>query len=153
MKDLSLHVLDIAENSIAAGATAVEIVVSEDAAADELVVMVRDNGGGMDPETARAASDPFFTTKQDKKVGLGLALFAQSCREAGGSLTVESSPQAGTAVKASLRLSHPDRKPLGDMERTVWLLQASHPEVEFSFRRVPERQQHARDPRATGVKR
>jgi signal transduction histidine kinase len=133
MQDLALHILDLADNSLAAGATRIAVRVVEYPAEDCLMVEISDNGRGMDRETLARALDPFFTTKPDRTVGLGLALFAQAARESGGRLEVESSPERGTTLRAVFGLRHPDRKPLGDMKQTMDLLAAAHPGVAFDF--------------------
>ena len=133
MQDLALHILDLADNSLRAGATRIRVRVVEDPAADRLVVEISDNGRGMPPEVLARALDPFFTTKPGKPVGLGLALFAQAARESGGRLEVDSSRQRGTTLRAVFGLRHPDRKPLGDLRGTIDLLKQAHPQVAFDF--------------------
>lgn len=134
MEEIALHIMDLVENSIHARATRIEIELEEDRAADRLVVSIRDDGCGMDDPTCRQAADAFFTTREGKRVGLGLALFAQAAEESGGGLAIESRPGRGTCVRATFGLSHPDRKPLGDVERTVELLRAVHPQIDFVYR-------------------
>jgi hypothetical protein len=140
MEDLALHILDIARNGAEAGATRIEIRVEEDAASDTLRIIVTDNGRGMDAETAGRAIDPFFTTRRTRVVGLGLPLLRQSAEAAGGRLTVTSQPGAGTQVEAVFGLSNVDRAPLGDVETTVLVLLASHPDVDLDWthRRGPQ---------------
>ncbi|MBN2493753.1 MAG: ATP-binding protein [Deltaproteobacteria bacterium] len=133
MEDLSLHLLDLAENSIRSQATRIEISLVEEMERDLLTVRVKDNGKGMDLDAAGRAVDPFFSTKPGKKVGLGLALLAQAAREAEGALEVVSKPGQGTEVKATFRHSHPDRKPLGDIAATIEVLVAGNPEIDFVF--------------------
>jgi hypothetical protein len=133
MEDLALHILDIARNAVEAGATRVEIRVDEDAAANELRIVVSDNGRGMDAATAGHAVDPFFTTRQTRAVGLGLPLLRQAAEAAGGSLAMESAPGHGTRVAATFELGHLDRAPLGDAETTVLVLLAAHPDIEFDW--------------------
>jgi anti-sigma regulatory factor (Ser/Thr protein kinase) len=134
MEDLSLHILDVARNAVEAGATRVEIAVEEDLAADRLLVEIRDNGRGMEPEMAARATDPFFTTRTTRRVGLGLSLLAAAARAAGGELTIESAPGRGTRVRATFAHGHVDRAPLGDIETTVMVLAAGSPEVDLVFR-------------------
>jgi signal transduction histidine kinase len=133
MQDLALHILDLVDNSLRAGATRIAVRVVEEPAADRLVVEISDNGRGMNRRSLERALDPFFTTKPGKPVGLGLALFAQAARESGGRLQVDSAPGRGTTLRAEFGLSHPDRKPLGNVEETVSLLAEAHPEVSFDF--------------------
>ena len=115
MRELSLHILDLARNSIEAGASELTIEVTELPAEDLLLVVVRDNGRGMDEETRRRATDAFFTSRTTRRQGLGLALFRAMCERCEGSMELESAPGLGTTVRAQVRLSHLDRPPLGDM--------------------------------------
>ena len=133
MEDLSLHILDIAENSIMASAGKIEIKIDEDDAADLLTLEISDNGRGMDEQTLKNALDPFFTTRTTRRVGLGLSLLAQAARESGGKMDVSSRPNEGTRVRATFRLSHPDCKPMGDLAETIQTLVLSHPEINFVF--------------------
>lgn len=133
MDDLSLHILDIAENAVAAGATRLTITIKEDAAADLLLLRVSDNGRGMSLEERRRALDPFFSTK-GKKTGLGLPLLAQTAAACGGRLVIKSVPNKGTTVEAGFRLGHVDRPPLTKMTETIVTLVFGHPEVELRYR-------------------
>jgi hypothetical protein len=133
MQDLSLHILDVAENGVTAGATLVRITVVEDLAADRLTVEISDNGPGMDPEFAAKVLDPFVTTRTTRKVGLGLSLFQQAARAAEGDLEIDSAPGAGTTVKVFMRRSHIDRKPMGNLAETFVTLIQGNPDVDFAF--------------------
>jgi len=117
--DLSLHILDIGENSIAAGATKVKIRINEDIKANKLVLEIEDNGKGMDEETRQKVLDPFYTTKKDGQVGLGIPMLAHSAREAAGNLSIKSQIGKGTVITAQFVYDHIDRKPLGDIADTV----------------------------------
>lgn len=134
MEDLSLHILDLVENSLRSQARSIEISLVEDREQDLLTLEIRDDGNGMAPEDCARAADPFFTTKPGSKVGLGLALLEQAAREAEGDFHVSSLPGAGTTVTASFRGSHPDRRPLGDLSATLETLVTAHPEVDFIYR-------------------
>jgi len=136
MEDLSLHILDIVENSIRAKAKNIEIKLTQNETQDTLLLEVADDGEGMDEEAVMRSRDPFFTTKAGKKVGLGLSFLAQSAEEADGTLEIESAKGRGTKVTATFRLSHIDRKPLGNFEETLKCLKATHPEVNFRFEYV-----------------
>jgi signal transduction histidine kinase len=136
MEDLSLHILDIVENSLRANARNIEVRLIEDQKKDKLVLEVTDDGEGMDEETLRQSVNPFFTTKEGKKIGLGLPFLAQSAEEAGGKLEVDSARGRGTRVVATFRLSHIDRKPLGNLEQTLRCLKATHPDVNLRFEHV-----------------
>lgn len=133
MEELSLHILDIVENSIAAGARAVRIRVREDRLADILAIEIADNGRGMSEAVREQAADPFFTTRTTRRVGLGLPLFEQAARAAGGEFKLESRAGAGTTVTGVFQHRHVDRQPLGDVAGTLLSLAAGHPEVEFSY--------------------
>jgi hypothetical protein len=133
MEDLSLHILDIAENATAAGAKLVEIIIAQDTEGDRLQIVIRDNGRGMDREMLEKAGDPFFTTRTTRRVGLGLSLLQQATREAGGEFFIRSKPGEGTEVRASFQTSHIDRKPLGDMGSTLVSLILGNPDVDFVY--------------------
>jgi len=133
VEDISLHILDVVENSICSMAKLIEISLVEDQEQDMLMLEIRDDGKGMDPENCARSSDPFFTTKSGRRIGLGLALLAQAAREAGGDFHVSSLPDAGTTVTATFRCSHPDRKPLGDISATLETLVTAYPEVDFVY--------------------
>jgi signal transduction histidine kinase len=133
VQDLSLHVLDIIENSIRAAAQRVDVTVREDVPADALHLIIADDGAGMDDETRSHCFDPFFTTKDGRRIGLGLSLLAQAAQATAGGVEIQSSPEGGTRIEAVFGLTHPDLKPLGDMQRTIDLLRMAHPEIEFSY--------------------
>jgi anti-sigma regulatory factor (Ser/Thr protein kinase) len=133
MEDLSLHVLDIAENAIAAGATRITVTIEEDESRDLLTIRVDDDGSGMDEEDLRRTPDPFFTTK-GKRTGLGLPLLAQAAEQCEGHLTVSSVPGKGTKVVALFRHRHIDRPPLTNMAGTLAVLVLGHPEIVFRYR-------------------
>lgn len=119
MDDLSLHILDIIENSVAAGATHIKIRIDEDIADNVLTIKIEDNGRGMDKVTLDKALDPFYTTKKTRRVGLGLSMLAQATQESEGSFDIKSQPGKGTRVTAKFAYDHIDRKPLGNMAETI----------------------------------
>ncbi len=133
MEDLALHVLDIAQNSIEAGATEIGIDLEEEPAADRLVIKVQDNGPGMDRDTLSRIMDPFFTTRTTRRVGMGIPLLAEAARAAGGRLGIESSPGKGSRICAEFRYHHIDRAPVGDIETTLMVLLAGHPDLVIRF--------------------
>jgi hypothetical protein len=133
MQDLSLHILDVVENSIEAQATLVEIRMEESRSQDLLTLEIIDNGWGMDEKMVRKAVDPFVTTKKTRRVGLGLPLLAEAARATNGRLDLRSQPGKGTWVRASFQLSHIDLKPLGDIAQTLITLVLGHPEVDFVY--------------------
>ncbi|MHC4743363.1 MAG: ATP-binding protein [Planctomycetota bacterium] len=132
MEDLSLHILDIVENSIAASAKKIEIKINEDQDKDLLTIEVSDDGNGMDEQTLKKALDPFFTTRTTRRVGLGLSLLAQAAGDSDGTFDLISQPGKGTTVRATFRLSHPDCKPMGNVEETLRVL-ATTPGVDFVY--------------------
>jgi signal transduction histidine kinase len=140
MEDLSLHILDIVENAISADAGEIRIVIDEDTAEDRLSLEVADDGRGMDAEMREKALDPFFTSRTTRRVGLGLPMLAQSARESGGVLELDSAPGRGTTVRAVFQLNHPDRKPLGDIAATLSTIVAGRRDLEllFEYRRNGE---------------
>ncbi len=133
MEDLSLHILDIAENAIRAEAETIKIEIMEDEGEDQLTICIEDDGKGMDEETVNRVLDPFFTTKSGKRVGLGLALLSQAAQETGGNLKINSEIGIGTKVKAIFQLSHPDMKPMGDILQTMATLITSDPSIRFIY--------------------
>ncbi len=133
MEDLSLHILDIAENAVAAGATRLLISVNENTKRDILTFRVTDNGRGMSREERARALDPFFTTKR-KRTGLGLPLLAQTAGLCGGRVVIGSVPKKGTKVTARFRWGHIDRPPLTKMTETVALLVLGHTEIDVRYR-------------------
>ena len=138
MEDLSLHILDIAENAIAAGATRVSIAVNENEKRDILAFRVTDNGRGMSREEKERALDPFFTTKR-KRTGLGLPLLAQTAEVCGGRVIIESVPRKGTRITARFRFGHIDRPPLSKMAETMMVLFFGHAEVAFRYQHTRNR--------------
>lgn len=133
MEDLSLHILDIVENSIQAKAKRVEIKIIEELEKDVLLIEIKDNGQGMNKDVVKKSLDPFFTTKDVHKVGLGLPLLAQATREAEGKFAIDSQPDKGTKIMATFKYSHIDRKPLGKMEKTIMTLIMANPEIDFLY--------------------
>jgi len=119
MRELSLHILDALENSLEAGATAVELIVEEDTAADRLAITIQDNGRGMTEAQLDRVFDPFFTTRRTRHVGLGIPLFKAAAERCAGSLTITSRPGEGATLRATFQHSHIDRAPLGDIKGTL----------------------------------
>lgn len=119
MRELSLHILDALENSLEAGATYIELIIEEDRLTDRLVITIQDNGRGMSKAQLDRISDPFFTTRTTRHVGLGIPLFKAAAEHCNGSLTVTSRPGKGTRLQATFQHSHIDRAPLGDIVGTL----------------------------------
>jgi hypothetical protein len=133
MKEISLHILDIVQNSIHAGASVIKIYISENNSQNLFEVKITDNGAGMDKETLNQITDPFFTTG-NKKTGLGIPLLKQHTEATGGKLIIESEKGKGTIVDALFINDHMDRQPLGDIASTITGLVRTCPDIEFIYR-------------------
>lgn len=133
MKELSLNILDVAENSVKAGATLTEILIVENG--DKLTLTIKDDGCGMDEETVKAVTDPFYTTRTTRKVGLGIPLLKLAAEQTEGKFSVESSvgENHGTTVTAEFNKRHIDFTPLGDVTASVTTLIQGHPDTDFYF--------------------
>lgn len=151
MKDLSLHILDLAQNSITAGASLVEITILEDIKSDKLTITIKDNGRGMDKELLERVKDPFVTTRTTRKVGLGIPLMAAACSRCEGELTIESEKNIGTKLTAIFKHSHIDRAPMGNIAETmVSLILSGSGEtaiVEFVYRHIFNKSEFCLDTR------
>jgi len=133
MEDLSLHILDIVENSIRAEAGRIEIEIREDTRENIFLLRISDNGKGMDKDMLGRVNDPFFTTKTCRSVGLGIPLLAQAARECNGNLTIDTREGEGSTITAVFQHDHIDRKPLGSIEQTMAVLIAANPDIDFVF--------------------
>ena len=147
MRELSLNVLDIAQNSISAGALLVEIEVIEDSVNHELLIGIYDDGKGMTPEQLESVRDPFFTTRTTRKVGMGIPLFKFAAEMTGGRLEMESEVGVGTKVRAYFRTDHLDFTPIGDMTSTVITLVTMNLHMDFIYRRKLNSDEFAVDTR------
>ncbi len=134
MEELSLHIMDVLQNSLAAGARNVELEIEEDVERDRLVIRVKDDGKGMSPEELKRVQDPFYTTKRSIGVGLGIPMFKWVAEHCGGSFRMESEQGKGTMLEAVMRLSHIDRPPMGDLVDTLLGMVVSSPQVRFVIR-------------------
>ena len=138
MKELSLNILDIAKNSVKAGASLIEILLTE--TNEKLTICIKDNGCGMTAQTVKNVTNPFYTTRTTRKVGMGLPLFKLEAEMTGGSLSVESYHQDeypdthGTVVTADFYKSHIDFIPLGDIVASIVTLIQGSPEIDFLFK-------------------
>ena len=133
MHELSLHILDIVENSTGAGADAITVRVEEDSLRDEMRICIEDNGRGMDAGMLARIRDPFVTTRTTRKVGLGLPLMDMTTRMCDGNLRIESALGVGTTVSATWRLSHMDRPPLGNVAATLKSILVMNPDIYFRY--------------------
>lgn len=133
MQELSLNVLDIAQNSVKAKATLIEIGVCENTEKDTMVITVKDNGCGMTDEQIKSVTDPFYTTRTTRRVGLGVPFFKMAAEMTGGSFNISSQVGKGTQVTAVFGLSHIDRMPLGDINATICSLIQCNPDIDFVY--------------------
>ncbi len=133
MRELSLNVMDVAQNSVRAQATLVRISVTESDRSDRLVIEIADDGCGMTEEQVNQVIDPFFTTRTTRKVGLGVPLFKLSAEQTGGSFSIRSKVGEGTVTTASYVKSSVDMTPLGDINSTVKILIQCNPDIDFLF--------------------
>jgi len=132
MKEVSLHLLDVAQNSVTAGAKRIDLTLEEDDTGC-CRLTIADDGCGMSPEFLAQVTDPFTTTRTTRKVGLGLPLLRMTAEQTGGALTIESQVGKGTTVRALFHTDHIDCPPLGDLSGTVALLIQGAPDVEWTW--------------------
>ncbi len=133
MRELSLNVMDIAQNSIRAEATLTTIRIDESEKDDTLAITIEDNGFGMSEEQVRSVIDPFFTTRTTRKVGLGVPLFKMEAEMTGGSFRIDSKLGEGTSLTAVFKPSHVDMIPLGDIGSVIHLLITCNPDIDFLY--------------------
>jgi len=138
MKEISLNILDVAENSVKAGATLTQILLTE---RDQVLTLeIVDDGCGMSEEVVRSVVDPFYTTRTTRKVGMGVPLLKLACEQTGGELKIESVTEEadpenhGTHVTATFHMDHIDFTPLGDVPSSILTLIQGHPDTDFLFR-------------------
>ena len=134
MREIALHLLDVAENSVAAGAKQIEILIDEDLRHDRLSIVVQDDGQGMDEEILIHVCDPFVTSRTTRRVGFGIPLFKAAAEACNGHLKITSAVGQGTRLKAEFQRSHIDRMPLGDLAGTILQLVVVHPQIHWLFR-------------------
>lgn len=138
MKDLSMHILDIAQNSITADAKKIEVEITENVKSDIYRIVISDDGKGMTAGFAEKVTDPYVTSRTTRKVGLGIPLLKQNAERTGGCFEIRSEVGKGTVVKAEFSLSNLDRPPLGDIAGTIVLLAAANLKIHFIYRHVTE---------------
>ncbi len=136
MKEICENIIDIVNNSIRAEATHIKIEIQENAEADALSLAITDNGSGMDRVTLNRIADPFYTTKQGKKTGMGTSLLKYHAELTGGHFFISSESGKGTKVIAEFGLTHVDRQPLGDITGTLLLFLTGHPDIQFTYRHI-----------------
>lgn len=133
MKDFSMHLLDIVQNSLRAGASRIEIVLEENTAKNQFSFSVTDNGCGMDEELLSSVRDPFRTSRTTRRVGLGIPMLSQTATLCKGNLEIKSAPKQGTMIQAVMELNHIDRPPLGDLAEAVYILITTNPKIRFRY--------------------
>lgn len=133
MKELTLHLLDIVENSISAKAKNIFIKVEENLITDRLILLIKDDGIGMDADTVRKIVDPFVTSRTTRKVGLGIPLLKAAAEACNGEFSIQSEKGKGTTVQVEFQHSHIDRMPLGDLTGTLMTLVVGSPEIHWVF--------------------
>lgn len=136
MQDLSLHLLDIVENSIRAQATQITIELNESVQNNTISLIVADNGKGMNKEMLSKVKDPFVTSRTTRRVGLGVSLLHQNCLNAGGELRIQSEEGKGTKLEAFMQYNHVDRLPLGDLTTSVIMLIQANPKINFIYKHI-----------------
>ncbi len=147
MQELSMHILDIVENSTRADARLVEICITEDRMNDLLTIEINDDGAGMDRETLAKVLDPFYSTKRVRRIGLGIPLLAYAARTAGGDFHIDSKRGLGTRVRVRFRHSHIDRQPIGNMAETMVTLIAGNPATDFIYNHANDHRKFSVDTR------
>jgi hypothetical protein len=133
MREVALHILDICQNSVTAKADFIHIGIDINEDMDLMVIIIKDNGCGMNRDLLKRVTSPFTTTRTTRKVGLGIPLFKAGCEATGGSFLITSAVNIGTTVRAEYHLSHIDRPPLGELAETLHLLFTGSPEINFVF--------------------
>ena len=136
MKDLSMHIMDIVQNSLSAKATMITIEIIENMDEDSYIINIKDDGIGMSRDFVSTVTDPYVTTRTTRKIGLGIPLLKQNAERTGGQFTIDSEEGKGTKVKAEFIFMHPDRLPIGDIAGTVVLLCAANPNVTIHYHHV-----------------
>ena len=145
MNDLSLHIIDIIQNSLSAGATFIGLTVDENLKEDKITIIIEDNGKGMTQEQVSKLTDPFFTSRTTRRVGMGIPLFKQSANQGGGDLMVHSKPGEGTIVTAWFQNSNIDMPPLGDVANAFILMLSANPEHYFVLKYIFNSQEYVFD--------
>jgi hypothetical protein len=147
LRELSLHILDIAENGITAGADCIYILVNENRKEDLLTIAIADNGSGMPAEKFKNPTDPFITSRTTRRVGMGLSLLAAAAQRCDGRLEIETEAGRGTRVTATFRYNHIDRAPVGDMAATITTLIMGNPKIDFVYRHIIDAEEFTLDTR------
>lgn len=134
MRELSLNILDVAQNSITAGASLITVEVTENTVDKTMLIGIYDNGKGMSEEQVKSVIDPFYTTRTTRKVGMGIPLFKMAAEQTGGGLEIESETGVGTSVRATFKTDSVDFTPLGDIASTVQMLITMNTDRDFVYK-------------------
>ncbi len=140
MREISLHILDVVQNSIEAEATKIEIILEENILTDTISFVVSDNGKGISKDFLDKVFDPFVTSRKTRNVGLGLSLLKENWERCDGFVNLESELGKGTCLKATFRLSHIDRPPIGNIKDTLLTIVLAHWEIDFKYKHIVEDQ-------------
>lgn len=133
MQEISLHILDIVQNSIEAEATFTKLEIIEDTVKDILFIRLTDNGKGMDKKKSQLVLSPFVTTRTTRRVGLGLPLLNMNAQNCNGYLNIDSEPNKGTIVEVMFKHSHIDRPPMGNLVETIQAILIGSPDLDFCY--------------------
>jgi hypothetical protein len=136
MKEISLHIMDISENGIGAGADTIRIILDENRLDNRLILTIADNGRGIPPEILKKVTDPFYTSRTTRRVGLGLSLLKAAAERCNGTFKVASTLGEGSEVSASFEYGHIDRAPIGDIANTLGILIMGNPDIDFIYKHV-----------------
>ena len=147
MRELSLNILDVAQNSITAGASLITVEVTENTIDKTMLIGIYDNGKGMSEEQVKSVIDPFFTTRTTRKVGMGIPLFKMAAEQTGGGLEIESEIGVGTNVRASFKTDSVDFTPLGDIASTVQMLITMNTDRDFVYKHTVNEREFIADTR------
>jgi hypothetical protein len=133
MRELSLHILDVVQNAVAAKAKNIGIHIMECKKDDYLLITIRDDGKGMSQDQVEKVMDPFFTSRTTRRVGLGMPMLKATAQACEGDVTVESAVGQGTEIRADFKMSHIDLPPLGNMISTLTTLILGSPNINFIY--------------------
>jgi len=136
MKEIALHIMDIAENGITAGADTIEILLDEKRLDNHLMLTIKDNGRGIPLEILNRVTDPFYTSRTTRRVGLGLSLLKAAAERCNGKFELSSTPGKGSQVTASFEYNHLDRAPIGDMANTLGIIIMGNPDIDFTYKHI-----------------
>ena len=147
MRELSLNILDVAQNSITAGASLITVEVTENTVDKTMLIGIYDNGKGMSEEQVKSVIDPFYTTRTTRKVGMGIPLFKMAAEQTGGGLEIESETGVGTSVRATFKTDSVDFTPLGDIASTVQMLITMNTDRDFVYKHTVNEKEFIADTR------